>query len=138
MENYTFEDLKEGHSESFEHTINESDMENFTELSDDKNPLHNNTNFAISKGFQGKVVYGMMLAAYFSRLVGMYLPGVNCLYLSQTVMFHKPAYVGETIIIKGTVVKKVDSLKILVIKTEIFNKKNNILLTDGTANVKII
>ena len=52
-----------------------------------------NEEYAKSTKFQSKVVHGMLLASFLSRMVGMYLPGKHALYSSQSLEFHNPCFI---------------------------------------------
>jgi 3-hydroxybutyryl-CoA dehydratase len=76
----------------------------------------------------------MLLGAYFSKLVGMYLPGKNALYFSQTLNFQSPCYAGDLVTIEGKVIDKSNSTKIITLNTIAYNQ-DGICLVDGTAKV---
>jgi acyl dehydratase len=80
----------------------------------------------------------MIAGALFSRLVGMYLPGTYSLYLSQTLAFRKPIRVGVTVGVTGTVVRKTAALNVLILHTELRDKKTGDVLTDGEATVRVL
>lgn len=79
MNHYRMENIEVGHKESFVTTIGELKMKCFLDITGDLNPLHNDETFAKNKGFNGRVVYGLLNASFFSTLAGMYLPGERCL-----------------------------------------------------------
>jgi len=78
----------------------------------------------------------MLLASYLSRLVGMYLPGKNALYFSQTLNFRLPCFIGDQIVIKGEVIEKHETTKIITLKTTIENQTGKCLI-DGLAKVLV-
>jgi 3-hydroxybutyryl-CoA dehydratase len=131
---YSFEDIIVGQNKIFEVVVIESMVNAFAKISGDYNPLHMDVNYAQTTKFEKKVCHGLLLASFFSQLIGMYLPGKNALYLSQTLNFISPCYVNDKIIIKGEVLKKSLSTKILTLKTEIFDIMNNCIV-DGEAKV---
>ena len=75
MNEYRFEDLKIGQTESFTVTVTEKMMQSFLFLSGDENPLHTDPDFAMKQGYRDKVVYGLLTTSFISRLVGVLLPG---------------------------------------------------------------
>jgi acyl dehydratase len=77
-------------------TITEADQLAFANVSGDFNPLHLDADFARAKGFSGAVVYGAMIVARISQIVGMELPGSSGIWSSLKIEFRKPLYVGET------------------------------------------
>ena len=122
MNNYLFEDLKIGQSESFTVTVTESMMQAFHELSGDDNPLHNDEAFALSQGYGGKVVYGLLTTSFISKLVGVLLPGKYCLLQGIELKYAKPVYVGDILIVKGVVDELHESVKRMTVKVEIINQ----------------
>ncbi|GBL40891.1 hypothetical protein EMGBD3_02590 [Nitrosarchaeum sp.] len=76
----------------------------------------------------------MLLASFFSRLVGLYMPGKNALYFSQTLNFQTPCFVGDKVTIEGEVIDKSQSTRIITIKTTAHNQVGKCLV-DGIAKV---
>lgn len=133
---YSFEDITIGQKEIFEVVITESMVNEFAKISGDYNPLHMDANYAQTTKFEKRVCHGLLLASFFSQLIGMYLPGKNALYMSQTLNFISPCYVNDKIIIKGEVFKKSLSTKIITLRTKIFNIMDNCIV-DGEAKVLV-
>ena len=79
-------------------------------------------------------VSGMFLASFFSRLVGMYLPGKHALYISQSLNFVNPCFIGETITVEGKVIDKSPATKIIKLKTTITNESGKRII-DGKSRV---
>lgn len=90
-------------SESVEFRISQRDMDAFRALSGDTNPLHQDIGFASRRGFVDKVVYGGLLVAQVSRLLGNEMPGRGCVWRSITLRFRGPLYVGEPARLTGTI-----------------------------------
>lgn len=99
-----FSDLQIGLEQTITFKITENDLERFEELSGDRNPLHKNSDFAKNKGFQEKVVYGALLIAKLSQLVGMYLPGRDSILTGLDIKFRAPVYPGDIVALTGTIV----------------------------------
>lgn len=129
--------VKVGDLISFTKTINQSMVDSFVSLTGDNNPLHQNYDFAQSKGFPGLVVHGMLLGAFFSTLVGKHFLRDDNFYLSQTLDFKKAVFVGETITVSGIVKHKIESVRVLEIDTVIKNANNEDVVT-GQARVKFL
>ena len=129
-----YDDIFIGQQESFSINITESMVEKFSNLSGDLNPLHMDNEFAESSSFKKRIVHGMLLASFFSQLIGMKLPGKNALYFSQTLNFRSPCYIDDRIEIIGEVIEKSDSTKIITVSTSIFNKSKTCLI-DGIAKI---
>ena len=131
---YSFDDITIGTKKKFNVTITEEVVNDFAKLSGDYNPLHMNKEYAASTSFKKRVVHGMLLASFFSRIDGMYLPGKHALYFSQSLNFVNPCFVGEKITVEGEVIDKSLATKIIKVKTRITNEHGKILV-DGESRV---
>ncbi len=134
LNEYSFDEIFIGQNESFMIKITESMIQEFANISGDVNPLHMDTKFAESSSFKKRIVHGMLLATFFSQLVGMYLPGKNALYFSQTLNFRSPCYIGDEIEVIGKVIEKSNSTNIITVSTSIINKSKTCLI-DGVAKI---
>ena len=123
MNEYTYEEITVGQKESFEVTVTDEMMASFCELTGDINPLHNDSDYAVSKGHPGRVVYGMLTGSLLSTLAGVYLPGKRSLIQEVKIKFSKPVYIGDTLTVEGVVEEKHDSYLIIIIKVTIKNQK---------------
>ena len=99
----TIDELQVGKEEAFEQAIVEADIDDFAKVSGDISPVHMDAAFARTCGFKGRVVHGGLLTALVSRLIGVYLPGRNCLWQSCQIGFVAPAYAGMTVRVAGVV-----------------------------------
>lgn len=120
---------------SFKRIINYDDLKNYVDLTGDNNPLHIDADFGAKSKFGKNIVHGMLLASFFSKIVGIYY-GENYLYLNQTLEFRKPAFVGDHIVIEGVVRSKSDSIKIIVLETSI--KRGKDIIVTGEANIQYL
>ena len=130
----SYNEISIGQQESFIIKITESMVEKFSNLSGDLNPLHMDNEFAESSSFNKRIVHGMLLASFFSQLIGMKLPGKNALYFSQTLNFRSPCYIDDEIEVVGEVIEKSDSTQIITVSTSIFDKSKTCLI-DGIAKI---
>ena len=133
---YNYNEIEINSTFSFTRTVTKEDVSVFAILSGDLNPLHVDESFGKNSKIGKNVVHGMLTASLFSTLVGMYCPGKKCLYLGQTLQFKMPLFYDETVDVKGTVVSKVDALKMLKMKTEIYRGKD--LILTGEAQVQLL
>ena len=131
---YKLEDIKVGQKTQFKVKITKEMIDEFAKLSGDYNPLHMDDDYANSTGFKKKVCHGMMLASFFSKLVGMHIPGRNALYMSQSLKFISPCFVNDEIVVEGEVLDKSTSTRIITLRTKITNSFGNDLV-DGNAKV---
>lgn len=128
MKEYNIFDIVIGTTESFSVTITEDMMNKFRDITGDENPLHVSNDFAKEKGFDNRVVYGMLTASLISTLGGCYLPGKHCLIQGVEVKFAKPVYIGDTLEVTGSVVKIDYDLRYLEVKVTIKNQHNSKVL----------
>lgn len=125
MNEYKLEDIKIGMQEEFSINITEKMQNDFREISGDLNPIHSNLEFAKQKGFENKLVFGMLTASFFSKLVGVYLPGKNCLFQEcKDIKFHAPVFIGDILNIKGEVIEIDERFKRIKVKAVIRNQDN--------------
>lgn len=122
MNSYTFDEINIGHKESFTVIVSEADRDRFRDITGDINPLHNDLDYAKSKGHDRCVAFGMLSASYLSTLAGVYLPGKNSLIQKTEVNFRKPVYVGDTLTVSGEVTDKSDTFKVIEVKVQITNQ----------------
>ena len=133
---YSFDEIKVGLIHNFEVIVDEELIKKFANISGDFSPLHMDEQYAKETKFGKRVVHGMLLASFFSRLIGMYLPGKNALYFSQNLNFVEPCFIGDKITVQGEVIDKSEATKIIKLKTSI-NNKDGKSLVKGTSQVMI-
>jgi len=131
-----YEDIDVGALFSVERVFTRDDVLEFAEVSGDFSPLHVDAGYAAQTEFGGCVVHGMLLAALFSQLVGMRVPGRRALYLGQDLTFRRPVQVGETVRATAKVTGKNDAARVLVLQTEI-RAADERVVASGTARVKV-
>jgi 3-hydroxybutyryl-CoA dehydratase len=100
---WTLQEIREGQDYAFEAVISASNVDSFGALVGDENPLHMDAEFARRRGFDNRVVHGAFLFGLASRLVGMYLPGRDCIIHETRLKFPAPAYVGDRVLVRGVV-----------------------------------
>ena len=131
---HNFDDLFVGQKITFSKKIDESLLDDFAKISGDFNPLHMDNEYAKKTKFGKRVCHGMLLASFFSQLVGMNLPGKNSLYFSQTLNFRNPCFIDDEITVEGEIIEKKSNMKLISIKTIIYNQEGKCII-DGVAKV---
>ncbi len=91
-------DIKVGMSARYSQTITDSDIKTFAGLSGDHNPVHVSNEFAEHSRFKKRIAHGLISASFFSALFGTKLPGEGCVYVSQSLEFKRPVYIGDTVL----------------------------------------
>jgi 3-oxoacyl-[acyl-carrier protein] reductase len=75
------------------------------------------------------VVHGMLAGAFLSRVLGTAMPGPGVLWLSQSIRFAKPVYVGDELEVSVQITHKSEALRTLVLDTTIRNQEGDPVLT---------
>ena len=132
----TFDEILLGETFTITREFTGEDVKQFARLSGDFSPLHVDSAYAQATEFGNCVVHGMLLAALFSQLVGMYVPGTLALYLGQDTAFRKPVLVGETVQASIRVAAKYEGTRTLLLNTEIRNAEDKVVVS-GSAKVKV-
>lgn len=104
---------------------------NFSEVTGDKNPIHLNEEYSKNTIFKKRVVHGMLLVSFFSKLIANRYPGEGSIYLEQNVKFIKPCYIDDEIEVSIELVKTEKNKFFL--NTKIL--KDGLILVDGEAVV---
>jgi len=136
FETYDINSIEIGLNKKFNVTITESMLDNFAKLSGDYNPLHMDNDYAKTTKFEKRVVHGMLLSSFFSRLIGMHIPGKNALFLTQSLKFPAPGFIDDEVTVQGEVISKSLAAKIITLKTQITNKSGENLVI-GEAKVLV-
>jgi len=98
-----FDELSVGQSAEATHVVGAADVEAFAAVSGDVNPVHMDEAYAKTTTFGGRIVHGMLSAAYLSAVLGNDLPGPGAIYLSQSLRFRRPVKIGDPVVAKVTV-----------------------------------
>jgi 3-hydroxybutyryl-CoA dehydratase len=91
----------------------------FANISGDFNPLHLDADFARSRGLSGAVVYGALIVARISQIVGMKLPGRDGIWSALKIDFREPLYVGEAAHLFAEVTHYSDATRSLSLKIKV-------------------
>jgi len=103
IENRTFDEIQIGESANLMRTLTREDIDLFTVMSGDINPTHVDEEYAHSDMFHKIIAHGMWGASLISAVLGTKLPGPGAIYLGQTLHFHHPITIGDTITVSVTV-----------------------------------
>jgi 3-hydroxybutyryl-CoA dehydratase len=90
--------------------ITESIYKSFIEVSGDTHQLHTDESYAISKGFNGKVMHGNLLNCFISYAIGVHLEIKDVLIISQTINFRNPCYLGDSLFLDLNIISELQFL----------------------------
>jgi 3-hydroxybutyryl-CoA dehydratase len=124
MNSYIFSQIHIGLEHSFEKTVTSTMMDKFLDISGDNNPLHVDSEYAKEKGFEDRVVYGLLSSSFYSTLVGVHLPGKYCILQGLNIQFSKPVFINDELKIVGKVSYINEAYKQIEIKAFITNQHN--------------
>ena len=137
MNKYTIGDIYLGLNHSFQIELDKEKVDSFLQLSGDTNPLHVNAAYAMSKGFKDRVVYGMLVSAFYSTLVGLYIPGEYAILHGIDIQFSKPAFIGDKLSVYGEVSYINEAYKQIEIRAYIKNQ-DSVKISKALIKVGII
>jgi acyl dehydratase len=115
-------------------TVTARDIELFTELTGDRNPLHYDTDAAGASRFGGIIVQGGVTSGLLNALVAEDLPGPGSVFLHVDWNFRAPVRPGDEITAEAEVLSVKDGKPICTLRTTITNQDGTVVL-DGTATV---
>lgn len=110
------------------------DIELFTELTGDRNPVHYDTVLAARSRFGGIVVQGGVTSGLLNALVAEQLPGPGSVFLNVDWSFRAPVRPGDVITAEARVLEVRDDKPVSTLATTITNQ-DGIVVLDGTAVV---
>ena len=114
--------------------VSERDIELFTELTGDRNPLHYDAERAARTRFGGLIVQGGITSGLLNALVAEDLPGPGSVFLHVDWSFRVPVRPGDVITAEAVVLERRADKPITRLKTTITNQ-DGVVVLDGTALV---
>lgn len=128
--------IKIGDKAALRKAFTESEVEQFSKISLDDNPIHLDREYAENTVFGQPVVHGILVVSLFSGLMGGKFPGHGTIYLGQNLVFKAPVYIGEEVEATVEVVKIREDKPIITLKTRCV-KSDGTLAVDGEAVVRV-
>ena len=130
-------DLKIGDSFSTSREVTDELIRKFAEVSGDYNPLHLDEEFAKTTRFGRRIAHGMLSGAFISAVLGYEFKERKIVYLSQTMRFTAPVFIGDTVTATATVTNIREDKGIVTLETICTNQKGETLVK-GEAAVMIL
>lgn len=115
-------------------TVTARDIELFTEITGDRNPIHYDSEVAHSSRFGGIVVQGGVTTGLLNALVAEQLPGPGSVFLEVAWRFLAPVRPGDVITAEATVTGTRNDKPVTTLATQITNQ-DRVVVLDGTAVV---
>jgi len=127
-------ELKVGATARRTREVTARDIELFTELTGDRNPLHYDEARATASRFGGIIVQGGVTTGLLNAVVAEDLPGPGTVFLRVEWDFRAPVRPGDEITAEVEVLEVRDDKPIATLRTTITNQTGTVVV-DGTALV---
>ena len=114
--------------------ITQRDIELFTELTGDRNPLHYDQELAARSRFGGVIVQGGVTSGLLNAVVAEDLPGPGSVFLHVDWSFKAPVRPGDEIAAEVEVLEAREDKPLTRLRTTVVNQEGTVVL-DGTALV---
>ncbi|HET6349136.1 MAG TPA: MaoC family dehydratase [Candidatus Krumholzibacteria bacterium] len=121
-----------GQSARRSRAVTARDIERFTDISGDRNPLHYDEAAARATRFGGIVVQGGVISAILNAVVAEDLPGPGTVFMQVNWKFRAPVRPGDTITGEVTVTRVREDKPITELETRVLLADGTVVL-DGTA-----
>jgi 3-hydroxybutyryl-CoA dehydratase len=108
-----------GVSETMTIQVSQAMADAFKDLSGDDAPLHTDEDFAMTHGFEGRLVHGALVVSLLSRVVGTRFPGPRSLWLKCDISFRNPCYAPSTLRFHGIVVRQSEAIRSIALTFDI-------------------
>lgn len=126
--------LEIGATASRSKTFTDEDVRDFARISGDHNPIHLDDAYAAETRFERRLVHGMLTASLISATIANDLPGEGTIYLSQSLQFKAPVFIGDTVTATVEVVKFRPERQIATLVTRCVNQAGTVVI-EGEAVV---
>lgn len=126
------EDIEIGMIRSLRKVVTDRDIEMFSEISTDKNPVHLDEDYARETIFGGRIAHGMLTAGLISAVIGEQLPGHGTVYLGQNLRFLAPVRPGDMVLTEVEVTDINHAKRQVMMNTRCMVNDKKVLVGDAT------
>jgi acyl dehydratase len=109
-------------------TVTARDVDLYAEITGDRNPLHFDPAFAAATRFGRLVAQGGITSGMLNALVAMDLPGPGTVFMSQSLRYLAPTYLGDTLTAEVEVLAVKPDKPVCQIKATITNQDGTVVL----------
>jgi acyl dehydratase len=109
-------------------TVTAKEVELYAEITGDRNPLHFDPDFAKRTRFGRLVAQGGIAAGMLNALVAMDLPGAGTVFMSQSLKYLAPTYLGDTLTAELEVLSLKPDKPVCQLRATITNQDGTVLL----------
>lgn len=129
--------LKIGDTFTITREVTDELVRKFADVSGDYNPIHLDEEFAAETRFGKRIAHGMLSASFISAVLGYKLSDRKIVYLSQSLRFVAPVFIGDTVTAKAVVKEIREDKPIVTIETTCENQSGETVIT-GEAKIMIL
>ena len=122
VENTPYDELQVGQKASYQHSVQERDVQLFAEVSGDRNPVHLDAEYAAGTQFKERIAHGMLTGALISAAIACTLPGPGTIYLGQNLRFTRPVKLGDALSVELEVLEKLPKNRVRI-GTRVLNQQ---------------
>jgi acyl dehydratase len=109
-------------------TVTAREVELYAQITGDRNPLHFDADFAARTRFGRLVAQGGIASGMLNALVAMDMPGAGTVFLSQTLTYKAPTYLGDTLTAEIEVLSLKADKPVCQLRASIVNQDGTVLL----------
>jgi acyl dehydratase len=109
-------------------TVTARDVELYAEITEDRNPLHFDPDFAARTRFGRLVAQGGITSGMLNALVAMDLPGPGTVFMSQSLRYLAPTYLGDTLTAEIEVLAVKPDKPVCQLKATVTNQDGAVVL----------
>lgn len=121
-------DLNIGDTFSKTREVTDELIRQFAEVSGDYNPIHLDEEFAKTTQFGKRIAHGMLGGAFISAVLGYEFKVRKIIYLSQTLKFVAPVFIGDTVTATATIKSIRQDKPIVTVETVCENQAGEMLI----------
>jgi 3-hydroxybutyryl-CoA dehydratase len=125
--------IKVGDTFTKERLVTDELVRAFAEVSGDYNPIHLDEDFAKGTRFGRRIAHGMLSGAFISAVLGYEFAEKKIVYLSQTLKFTAPVYIGDTVTTTATVTGIREDKPIVTLETVCTNQSGEVVVKGESA-----
>ena len=117
-----------GATASISKPLGQREVELFSEMTGDRNPLHVDEAAAKASRFGGLITQGGVTSGLLNAVVAEKLPGPGTVFLSVSWQFRRPTYLGETMTAIVTVKEVREDKPICTLDTRVLNEQGEVCI----------
>ncbi|MFY9174643.1 MAG: MaoC family dehydratase [Peptococcia bacterium] len=131
---YSYDELQIGQKASLSKTITDEVNRAFGGEAGESSAIHSDDEFAKNNMFGGRIAYGMITGGLIGTVLGNLLPGLNTIYLKQSLEFTAPVYINDTVTVEVEVLEKLGNNNVRL--STIARNQHGKVVVKGEAIVK--